>query len=155
MRRADREITDKQSIDEIFLKAKIVRIGFFDEGDIYIVPVNFGCECENDEYRLYFHGAKAGRKYELSKACPRVGFEIDEDFSLMEAKEACSYSASYKSIIGSGDIMLVEAEEEKKHALDVIMRHITGKCGWTYNEHMLEKTAVYCLKVNKLSAKMH
>ena len=42
MRRRDREITDKNAIAEFIAKEQIIRIAFYEEGDIYIVPVNYG-----------------------------------------------------------------------------------------------------------------
>ena len=42
MRRSDREITDKKVIEKFISEEQILRIAFFDDGDIYIVPVNYG-----------------------------------------------------------------------------------------------------------------
>ena len=66
MRRRDREITDENAIAEFIAKEQILRIAFYDKGDIYIVPVNYGYSV-GEQYTFYFHGAKAGRKYELAK----------------------------------------------------------------------------------------
>ena len=77
MRRIDREVTDKTAIEEFIKKEQILRVAFYEDGEIYIVPVNYGYTRENDRYSFYFHGAMAGRKYELSKSGPAVGFEID------------------------------------------------------------------------------
>ena len=50
MRRADREVTDKTAIEEFIKKEQILRVAFYEDGDIYIVPVNYGYVCENDRY---------------------------------------------------------------------------------------------------------
>lgn len=92
MRRSDREITDKNRIEKFIAKEQILRVAFHDNGDIYIVPVNYGYLFENDKYLFYFHGAKEGRKYELSKSEPKVGFEIDGEYRLLESENACSFS---------------------------------------------------------------
>ena len=42
MRRSDREITDPKIIEEFVAGEQILRVAFYDEGDIYIVPVNYG-----------------------------------------------------------------------------------------------------------------
>ena len=63
MRRKDREITDISAIDTFLTEEKILRIAFYDDGDIYIVPVNYGFRRESGKCVFYFHGAKAGRKY--------------------------------------------------------------------------------------------
>ena len=56
MRRKDREITDKKRNNEFIAKEQILRIAFYDEGDIYIVPVNYGY-LYDEQYTFYFHGA--------------------------------------------------------------------------------------------------
>ena len=98
MRRSEREITDKSTIEEFIQKEQIIRIAFYDEGDIYIVPVNYGFRKEVDSYAFFFHGAKAGRKYELAKASPKVGFEIDGRYELLEAEIACDFSAKFQTL---------------------------------------------------------
>ena len=67
MRRSDREITDRNAIKAFIESEQILRIAYDDAGDIYIVPVNYGFSYADNKYSFYFHGAKAGRKYELTK----------------------------------------------------------------------------------------
>ena len=83
MRRKERQITDVSQITDFILSEQILRVGFQDKDDIYIVPVNYGFIIEDEKYVFYFHGAKAGRKYELAKLNPKVGFEIDGKYSLV------------------------------------------------------------------------
>ena len=153
MRRSDREITDKSEIEAFVAGEQILRIAFYDNGDIYIVPVNYGYRYENDTYAFYFHGAKAGRKYELSKSNPVVGFEIDGKYRLLEHETACDYSAAFQSVVGTGRLQLVEDTEEKKIGLNALMKQTTKKDGWSFNEKMLHATAVFKLDVQKLSCK--
>lgn len=152
MRRSDREIISKKEIEEFVAEEQILRIAFFDDGDIYIVPVNYGYIYENDQYSFYFHGAKAGRKYELSKVKPLVGFEIDGKYKLLEAETACDFSASFQSVIGTGTVQLVDNKEEKKRGLNALMKQTTQKAEWNYDE-MLEAVAVFKLDVHKMSCK--
>ena len=42
MRRKDREVTSKAAIEAFVAKEQILRIAFYDDGDIYIIPVNYG-----------------------------------------------------------------------------------------------------------------
>ena len=39
MRRKDREVTDSQKIREIILSCRCCRLGFYDNGQVYIVPL--------------------------------------------------------------------------------------------------------------------
>lgn len=72
MRRKDREITDSLRIADIINRCTCCRIGFYDDGEIYVVPLNFGYEVKDDSYVFYFHGAKEGRKIDLTKRTLRL-----------------------------------------------------------------------------------
>lgn len=152
MRRRDREITNKIAIEEFIAKEQILRIAFYDEGDIYIVPVNYGY-LYDEQYTFYFHGAKAGRKYELAKKKPTVGFEIDGNYMLLESEVACDFSATFQSVIGTGNLSLVEDNTEKITGLNTIMKQTTSKSEWNYSDEMLDAVAVFKLVVDKLSCK--
>ena len=152
MRRKDREITDQNVIEDFIKKEQILRVAFYDEGDIYIVPVNYGYSYD-ESYTFYFHGAKAGRKYELAKKTPNVGFEIDGKYSLIEGQEACDCSATFQSVIGTGILSLVDDNADKIKGLNAIMKQTTSKNDWHYSNEMLEAVAIFRLDVDKLSCK--
>jgi nitroimidazol reductase NimA-like FMN-containing flavoprotein (pyridoxamine 5'-phosphate oxidase superfamily) len=153
MRRNDREVKDKALIEQFIAKEQIIRIAFYDNGDLYIVPLNYGFIYENDKYVFYFHGAKAGRKFELSKSSPMVGFEIDGEYELLQADVACDYSAKFQSVIGTGRLSIIEDYEEKIKGLNALMNHISGKSEWDYSKDMVDAVAVFRLEVDKLSCK--
>ena len=153
MRRSDREITDPAQIAAFIAQEQILRVAFYDDGDIYIVPVNYGCICENGQYRFYFHGAGAGRKYDLALQSPHVGFEIDGNYALMESETACGHSAKFMSVIGTGTLRIAKDETERAAGLRAVMRQTTGRADWDFEENVLAKTAVFCLTVDKLSCK--
>lgn len=152
MRRKDREITDTNCIAAFIAKEQILRIALYDEGDIYIVPINYGYSYD-EQYTFYFHGAKAGRKYELAKKTPKVGFEIDGDYTLLTGEMACDFSATFQSVIGTGTLSIVENTEEKIKGLNAIMQQTTSKEEWDYSKEMLEAVAVFRLDVDKMSCK--
>lgn len=153
MRRRDREITDKKLIEEFIAGEQILRIAFYDEGEIYIVPVNYGYTYTNGIYTFYFHGAKSGRKYDLSKREPLIGFEIDGNYKLLESEIACGYTANFQSVIGTGKIYLVEDKNEKIKGLDTIMMQTTHTTEWNYTDEMVEAVAVFRLDVKELTCK--
>ena len=153
MRRAEREITDSKRIEAFIAQEQIIRVAFQDNEDIYIVPVNYGYTCTDGQYTFYFHGAKAGRKFELSKKNRKVCFEIDVRYKVLEAEMACDFSASFQSVIGTGTLCLVEDVDEKREGLNIFMRQIAKKKEWDYDEKMLEAVAVFRLDVEKLTCK--
>ena len=118
MRRKDREVTDNNEITNIIRSCSCCRLGFYDkdQDEIYIVPLSFGYEETNNKRIFYFHGAKVGRKVELLKASPKVGFEVDTDHELVRGASACNHSIKYKSIIGTGVAEIIENDDEKRRA---------------------------------------
>ncbi|MFI3174159.1 MAG: pyridoxamine 5'-phosphate oxidase family protein [Bacillota bacterium] len=161
MRRKDREINDRAEILKIIDDCTHCRIGFYDDGEIYIVPLNFGYIEKNGDLTLYFHSAKEGRKIDLSKQSPSVAFEMDIDYKLhtgeipIEQSVACDYTARFQSVIGNGKISIVEEEAEKIVGLDAIMYQSTRKKDWTYQNEMLMAVCVLKLEVSKMSCKVH
>ena len=155
MRRKDREVTDCVKIENIINQCSCCRIGFYDDGEVYIVPLNFGYEIKDNIYTFYFHGAKEGRKIDLIKKNPTVGFEMDTNYALKEADLACGHSARFQSVIGNGVVSIVSEINEKKLGISLIMEHNTGKRDWNFDEKMVNAATVFKLKVTGMSCKEH
>lgn len=155
MRREDREVTDAGKIAHIIEMCDCCRIGFVDEGQVYIVPLSFGYIQEKGRYIFYFHGAKEGKKLDLIRENPNVGFEMDTAFQLKRADVACKHSAYFKSIIGHGKISIVEEQQEKRVGLGAIMRHNTGREEWEFPERMVDAVCVFKVVVDEMTGKEH
>lgn len=155
MRRKDREITDPMKIAAIISGCTCCRIGFYDEGEVYILPLNFGYMPKDNTYVFYFHGAKEGRKIDLIQKNPNVGFEMDTDYALHKADIACRHSARFQSIIGNGIVSIVSEPEEKKLGLSLLMEHNSEKREWEFDEKMVNAVTVFKLTVTKMSCKEH
>ena len=153
MRRKDREIVDIDEIKDIVDRCDICRIALNNDGYPYILPLNFGVDVENESLTLYFHSALEGYKLELFKKDNRASFEMDCNHKLeyFEERGYCTYS--YESVIGRGHIVIIEDEQEKFKALEILMDHYhPGKKAW-FNPAAIPRTAVYKLVVEALSAK--
>jgi len=140
---------DQDVIESIIRRAQVCRIGLCDDGQPYVVPVCFGYQGDT----LYFHCAKKGRKIEVLKRNDAVCFEFDVDCELVTAEQACEWSVKYRSVIGFGRASFVEDAEEKKVALDAIMRQYSDK-PYEYPEDMLERTRVVRVKIENVTAKV-
>ncbi len=155
MRRKEREVTDAKKIVQIISSCECIRLGFNDDGQVYIVPLNYGYSVKDGTYVFYFHGAKEGRKIELIHKNPYVGFEMDTNVKINEADVACKHSTHFKSIIGNGYVSIVEDFEEKKTGLLLIMKQNTGKEEWYFPETELNSVCVFKMVVQRLSCKEH
>ncbi len=155
MRRKEREVTDNEEIIEVLNNCFSLHIGFNNDGHVYVVPVNFGYSKTDGNYTFYFHGAKDGRKYGLIKKGGFVGFECDTDCKIGVGETACDYTSFYTSIIGEGFVSEIEAKEEKKSALNLIMKKTTGKADWKFPDMMLKNVGVFKIDVSELTCKAH
>ncbi len=155
MRRKDREIIDINKIESIIKDCYAVRLGFIDEDEVYIVPLNFGYTNCKGKYVFYFHSANEGRKIDLIKKSPKVGFEMDTGYKLSSSDIACECTSAYQSIIGTGIVSIITNETEKEFALNRVMHQSTGKDNWQFNKEMFESVCVFKLEVDKLSCKEH
>lgn len=155
MRRKDREVTSQNQIDEIIKQCNCLRLGFNDRGSVYIVPLNFGYTNINGKRTFYFHSAKEGRKVNLIKDNPQVGFEGDCQVSIKTAANACGYTCYYKSIMGNGVLTILEAVDEKCFAMNQIMTQVSAKDNWNIEPTLLENTLLFKLEVESISGKAH
>ena len=154
MRKKHLEVKDPVVIRRIMQDCKVLRVAFYDEGDIYVVPVNFGFEMTEEGTNLYFHGASVGRKAELSTKGGKVGFEMDANCEIVPAELACDFSMRYESIIGTGEVCRLTEKEDKIHALNQLMLHDAGRT-FEFPEKMLNATGVFKIRVEELSCKFH
>lgn len=155
MRRKDREVLDANVIESIIKKAKIMHLGMNDNGSVYVLPLNYGYTYQDDKYTFYIHSAKEGRKIDILKANPAIGFEIDIENELVTADVACEYSQLYQSVVGNGCVTLIDDTTDKKYGLEKIMEHQTGKSNWKYSDEILERVCIIKVEVSELTGKEH
>lgn len=155
MRRADREIREAGKLRELVSRCKICRIAVNTGHAPYIVPMSPGVlwPQEKELPRLYFHSAASGRKLELFARDNLVGFEMEGNWALREGKTACAYGCAYESVVGWGRMTPVQEPQERRAALDAIMRTQTGLDGFQYDRQSLNQVVLLCLEVEEMSGK--
>lgn len=152
MRRKDREITDLNEILSIIKKCDVCRIALFDEEFPYIVPLNFGVKVDKEQIVFYFHGASAGKKIELIKACNKVAFEMDCEHRLITGPTSCHYTMAYESVCGNGEMAIVSAEE-KVTALKCLMKQYVEADDFEFDEKAVQAVTVLKLTVQAITGK--
>lgn len=151
MRRADREIADFSQIVEIMKHCKVCHVSFNDEYP-YVVPLNFGMKVEGEEIILYFHGANEGKKHDLLKRNNKVGFVMENMFSVLTPEISCNSVAEFESVMGYGRIEYVDGKE-KEEALQFLMSQYTKSNGEKFEFERIKRTCILKLKIEGLSAK--
>jgi uncharacterized protein len=149
MRRNDREIKDIKEINGIIRRCRVCRLAMCEDGQPYIVPLNFGY----DGRFLYFHAAPEGRKIDIIKKNNRVCFEFDILHDIVTAQQPCDCGAKYESVIGSGTAEIVDDLEAKKEALEWIMRQYENGT-WDFPEEILKKTLIFRVSILEISGKV-
>lgn len=149
MRRLDKLIIDPQIINQILNESDLCRLGLVDDGEAYIVPVNYahhdGC--------LYFHSAKQGRKIEVLKRSEIISFEITYLSQVQTGEKACNWTTRYRSIMGRADVLFVHDFDEKTKALDLIMKKHGATGTQHYDRAMVDSVAILKLPIISLTAK--
>jgi len=148
MRRSEKAISAPADLEKIIRAGRICRLALAAEPAPYIVPLNFGYL----DGSLYFHSAPEGRKLDLMRQQPRVGFEISLDLGIVEGEQACNWSARYRSVLGFGRIEFIDDLEEKRRALDLIMGQY-AQGDFTYPEAAVRKTCIYKLMIEQMTGK--
>lgn len=110
MRRRDREITDREKMLEIVAECDCCRLGLVDNGEAYIVPMNFGFEDAGSALTLYFHCAAEGRKLDLIGSGADVSFEMDCSHALRAADIACAFRIRTAASWGAATPLLSRTE---------------------------------------------
>lgn len=153
MRRKDREVTDPSEIQSIIKKADVCRIALIDDGNPYMVTLNFGY-APGKPAALYFHCANEGRKLDIIEKCNQACFQMDTDHELITAKKACGFTMNFKSIVGTGIIYKVQSEQEKVEGLNCIMKQYSSQNQFEYEDKMLQATTILKLEIDSMTAKV-
>ena len=148
----EREVTDINEIKEILDKSMIVHIGMVDDGEPYVVPMNYGYTLENGELCIYLHGATVGRKIDIIKKNPKVFFEMECDVTPFEGKVACQYGTTYSSVMGRGTAVVLSESADKIDGLTKFMKTQTGK-DFTFDEKMVSIVNVIKITSTDFTAK--
>lgn len=152
MGRRELEITDINEILRILDTAKILHLGLNDNGQPYVVPMNYGYTYEDGKIVFYVHGALRGRKIDVIKNNPACCVQFDCDSAMYEGSVACKYGYTYYSFMGFGKAQIVEEPEEKMKALTVLMKTMTGK-DFEFNEKLVSVVSVIRIECDSFSAK--
>lgn len=152
MTRRELEVTDQAQIIEILNKCKVLHLGLIDGNKPYIVPMNYGYTMENGKLTIYLHGASKGHKLDVIRANPVCCFEMECEVHPFEGVLPCQYGTTYYSLMGEGNITIIDDVEEKMQALTTLMKTQTNK-DFTFNERLVSIVAVMRIDADIYTAK--
>jgi nitroimidazol reductase NimA-like FMN-containing flavoprotein (pyridoxamine 5'-phosphate oxidase superfamily) len=149
MRRKEKEITDRRIINRILQESVICRIAMVDQGEPYIIPLNYGYS----DNALYIHSALKGKKMDILKRNNRVCFEIELPAEIIRNELSCDWSTKSRSVIGYGIVEIITNTEEKKKGLDIIMKHHGKASGNAYKDILVDSIVILKLNIDNITGK--
>lgn len=153
MRRKEREIKDTDELVKILSKTCVGTLSLSGGEYPYAVPLNFGFSEIDGKFKVYFHCAGEGKKFELLRSNPKVCFEVHTMEKITgEGESACVYSCAYESVIGFGCARELKSHEEKKEALIKIMENCTGR-EFDFNEDQTRGVTVFEIAFAEVTGK--
>lgn len=79
--------------------------------------------------------------------------ELFESKIVKGGDQPCDWGTAFRSVIGFGTARLLETDEEKIHALNVIVKAHDDR-DFTFPEAMLKMTAVIDITIGEMTGKM-
>lgn len=152
MKKRDREITDEIVIRDILDRAHFLHLALSDDGQPYVIPMNYGYQLENGKLIFYLHGGMDGYKYEVLKKNPKISFSLECDVKPFEGRTACQYGMTYSSVVGKGTAVFVDDPAQKQQAMTILMKAQTGK-DFTFDERLVSIVKVIRLDITEFTAK--
>jgi nitroimidazol reductase NimA-like FMN-containing flavoprotein (pyridoxamine 5'-phosphate oxidase superfamily) len=162
MRRAEFDVKDENSINEVLQACEYGTLSLISEGKPYVVALNFVL-LENS---IFFHGAKEGRKIEAIKSNPNASFLLVKPYSFIpsffsDTMAACPATQFFASILFEGTISFIEDGNIKAKVLNALMKKFQSEDSFeeiAYEKamytKMLDKTAIFELKAENISCKI-
>jgi len=124
MRRSDKEITDKEILKKILKKTQYVTIAMSMDGRPYLVSLSHGYDESSN--RIYFHCAKEGKKLDYLRSNNEVWGQAVLDHGYFWAEDPCESNYFFASVHFSGKVTFIEDPEEKRHALECLVRQLNS-----------------------------
>lgn len=118
VRRKDREITDPAEMRQVLKTTKYITIALCMNNEPYLVTLSHGYDVERN--CIYFHCAPEGKKLVYTQANNHVWGQAVLDYGVTDE---CDYA--YTSVHFSGHLVLVTEAEEKRHALETLVRQLS------------------------------
>ena len=149
VRRQDR-LLDEARAREILASAQYGYMSMIDlDGKPYGVPVNFVWDGED---AIYIHCAPEGKKIDILECYDHVSFCMVGNVNLLPGQ----FTTEYESIILDCEVTIPTYDEERLHALELIIKKFSPQhfdTGMRYAHKSLPRTCIVRLDILSWSAK--
>lgn len=142
---------DTAFIEKVIAQCDICFASVVDENGLpYNVPMNFGYY----EGVFYLHSAPEGRIVRALEKNNHIclTFNVGQDLAFQHPKVACSYRMKAKSVVAEGKVTFEEDMENKRLALNYIMRQYSDK-HFEYSDPAVKNVKIWRIDVDNIACK--
>lgn len=115
LRRADRAISDEETVNRLLAEGKYATIALADAGEPYLVTLSYGYD--QAASRLCFHVAPKGRKLDIISRNPRACATVIADGGYVAGE--CEHV--FESVVLFGKLRVLEDPDETRAAMRVLI----------------------------------
>jgi len=148
MRLKENQLSSEEAVKMLKAGSNGVLALLGDNGYTYAVPLNFAYS----DNKIYFHSAKVGHKLDAIKSNDKVSFCVVEKDEIV-AKE---FNSLFRSAIAFGTIRIVENDNERQNALEIILKKYSPdffEAGKEYIKAQWDNVVVFEFNIEHLTAK--
>ena len=143
-------IENRNEINEIIKACKTCFLAMSENGQPYVLPLNFALE--ND--CVILHSAPAGRMWETIKENNKVciNWTLGEDLAWQDEKVGCSYRVKSKSVLVEGEVEFVDDFNEKERCMKLLMAQYSNR-EFKFSAPAIKNVGVLKVHIKKITAK--
>ena len=111
-------------------------------------------DVEKKDGVIYLHSGPTGSSIDMLAKNNRVciTFSVDHELVFQHPKVACSYRMRAKSVICRGRVNFIEDPEEKREALNILMRHYSSR-EFVYSDPAVKNVKIWEIPIDSVTAK--
>lgn len=152
-RKPSRAAYERETIYAILDEALICHVSFTVDGQPYVIPTIHA----RDGDRLILHGARASRLLKHAAAGEPLAIAVTLLDGIVFARSVFHHSLNYRSVVLFGSGRLLESDEEKQRASEILTEHI-ARGRWADarppNRNELDATRFVAVKIDSAAAKI-
>ena len=134
IRREEKALRDKNEMLIVLEKAKYITVAMCKDNEPYLVTLSHGYDRERN--CVYFHCAKEGKKIDIIREHNKVWGQALVDKGYVEG--ACDHL--YATTQFMGRVTFVDTIDEKRHALEVMIKALEDDPKKVMNAQLTEKS---------------
>jgi nitroimidazol reductase NimA-like FMN-containing flavoprotein (pyridoxamine 5'-phosphate oxidase superfamily) len=134
LRRKEKEISDRNELLSILVKAKYVVVAMCQDNEPYLVTLSHGYDRKRN--CIYFHCAKEGKKVDILKSQNKVWGQAMLDKGYVQG--ACDHLFATAHFMGR--VTFIKNRSEKKHALEVMINALEDEPQKVLDAQLTEKS---------------